>query len=114
MVVKDRPIRINFSEMYWGEIVFNTSCHIDGTDHIDHIDHIDHTEYTEIQSIQTNIIGEAVTTLIEKENIAGKALAKLKSNSSLWRLYQQYIQHKFTPQQGERNNQLVSMVTFLA
>jgi len=102
VVVKDRPIRINFSEIHWGEIVFNTSCHIDDI------------EYTEIQGIQTNINGDTVTTLIEKENLAEKALTKLQNNSDLLKLYGQYILRKFTPQQGERNSQLVNMVTFLA
>ena len=92
MVVKDRPIRINFSEIHWGEIVFNTSCHIDDI------------EYTEIQGIQTNINGDTVTTLIEKENLAEKALTKLQNNSDLLKLYGQYILRKFTPQQGERNS----------
>ena len=102
------PVRINYSDLNWGNIIPPRLCHIDDTDHTDDI------EYTEIQSIQTNNKGGEETTLIEKENRAEKALTKLKSNPSLWKLYQQYIQHKFTPQQGERNNQLVSMVTFLA
>jgi hypothetical protein len=106
--VKRPPTRINYSDLNWGNITPPRLCHIDDTDHIDH------TEYTEIQSIQTNNKGGEETTLIEKENRAEKALTKLKNNSDLWKLYDKYIQYKFTPQQGERNNQLVSMVTFLA
>ena len=105
--VKHPPARINYSEINWGNITPPRLCHIDDIDDIDYADDI------EIQSIQTNIGSEGVTTLIVKEHQAEKALTKLKNNSDLWKLYQKYIQHKFTPQQGERNNQLVSMVTFL-
>lgn len=103
--VKRPPARINYSDLNWGNIIHPRLCHIDVIDDIDH---------TEIQIIQTNNKEGEETTLIEKENRAEKALIKLKSNPNLWKLYYKYILPKFTPQQGERNNQLVSMVTFLA
>ena len=105
IAVSSHPIRISFSKIQWGEIYFPSSCHIDDTDGIDH---------TEIQIIETNNTRQQHTpTLIEKEQLTQKALAKLKQDSELWQLYRTYILHKFTPRQGERNSQLVSMMTFL-
>jgi len=105
IAVSAHPIRIPYSEIQWGDIRFSNSCHIDDTDIIDH---------TEIQIIETNNTRTQHTpTLIEKEQLAQKAIAKLKQDSDLWHLYRTYILHKFTPRQGERNSQLVSMMTFL-
>ena len=42
------------------------------------------------------------------------ALSSLKENHQLYHLYENYIFYKFTPCQGERNSQLVNMMTFLS
>ena len=105
MAVQAHPVRINYDEIQWGDLVLSSTCHRDDTDD---------TDYAEIQSIQTNNKKEGGSTLIEKEQHAKKALKKLKSNPDLHQLYLTYIRRKFTPRQGERNSQLVSMMTFLS
>ncbi|BDS08006.1 hypothetical protein NT6N_30460 [Oceaniferula spumae] len=105
IAVSASPMLIAFSEIQWGGLGFSSSCHIDDTDGIDH---------TEIQITQTNNNSRRHTpTLIEKEQLAQSALARLKQDPDLWHLYRTYILHKFTPRQGERNSQLMSMMTFL-
>jgi hypothetical protein len=49
------------------------------------------------------------------DEIKNAALAQneLNNNPRLAKLYRRYIDRKFTPQQGERNNQLVAMTTFI-
>ena len=105
MVVQAHPLRMNYSEIQWGGLALSSTCHTDD---------IDDTDYAEIQSIQTNNKTKGGATLIEKEQHAKKALKKLKNNPDLYTLYRSYIMHKFTPRQGERNSQLVSMMTFLS
>lgn len=50
---------------------------------------------------------------VEREANADAARKNLEASPALKRLYVEYIEKRFIPEQGKRNSQLVAMVTFL-
>jgi hypothetical protein len=116
ILVENKPQNIAFVDINWGDLSPSktnpprTKCHIDDINDTKHINHIDDTE---IQIKQKNRKKQEKLNLSDRIKRAETAQRKLKKNKDLKALYNNYIKNKFTPRQGERNAQLVSMVTFL-
>lgn len=106
-ITNDQPVlEISFSDLNWKKFKgMSEPCPIDT---IDTIDYTDTTDYTEERREK-----KGKTTFSQKVIKATKAREQLKSNLLLDQYYKLYIETKFTPSQGERNSQLVAMVTFL-
>lgn len=83
-----------------------SDCHIDGRDPIE-------TQTLQITQTKGRKREGEPPRMADDVKAGKRALSKLKKDERLHKLYRQYIEQKYTARQGERNEQLVAMVTFL-
>lgn len=122
-VVSEQPLlNIEFSEINWdGFHPFSEPCPIDGKDDIDVTDLIDNEDITveKKEGKEKPVTSDSKVTIkpnisfLGKIKASDKAMAKLAEDKETHHLYKEYIERRYTAQQGERNKQLIAMTTFL-
>ena len=128
-IVNEAPLlEIEFSEIDWqGFAPFSEPCPIDDTDGIDSLDDTDNKDdidFTDNTVEEKEKKGEqpppnSTTTIkspiniLEKIKASDRAMNNLVEDKEKYHLYREYIERRYTAQQGERNSQLIAMTTFL-
>ena len=107
-VTIEKPVlEIEFSEINWkGFFPFSESCDTKDTNDIKN------TNYTiekKEEETKTTLPVSPIKRLMAEE----QAREALKENKPLSNIYYEFILNRYTPQQGSRNTDLLSMTTFL-
>ena len=110
VLVDAPPMSMDFEAINWPGSWTSPQCYINGINGTNVIKNI-------------NVIKEKergrggatpIKTLVEKEKSANQAREALEKDPKLWKLYSEFIDRRYMPEQGQRNSQLVAMTTFLS